>query len=92
LTQDEVRKCKCGRISGKYVDSGHAIVSPKAISVVVGNEQLRDAARRMKRVLKHHPASSKSAYKRSAAIKLAYVRPNEAPGNPRTKIQKTIEG
>ena len=82
LTRDEVRKCKCGRISGKYVDRGHAIVSPKAISVVIGNKHLKDSALRMKRLLRRRPVSSKSAYKRKAAIELAYVRPKRGTRKP----------
>jgi hypothetical protein len=89
LTRHEIRKCRCGHVRGKYrADGGRAVVSPSAISVVIGNPQLRDAIRRLRTISKETPKADKAAYKERAAIELTYVRPNEGPGNPRTKVKK----
>ena len=92
LTRYELRKCRCGRIAGRYHKDGkHADVSENAVSIKMHNGSLKDAVRRMKRLEKKKPKSKDKDYKAYSPIE-AWVRPNFAPGNRRTHPLKKDAG
>jgi hypothetical protein len=89
----EPRECKCGLVTGKYIDNRHAITNGKGISIAIGNGALEDAIRKSIADSKYPGAGSKQVDERKyhsklGNIKHAWVRPNEGPGNPHQKVVK----
>jgi hypothetical protein len=90
LTRAEVRKCKCGRVQGQYLDKRHAEHSENAdtISIAIANDSLAAAIKRMQWWEKHRPESTREDYKAISNI-VACVRPNSGPGNPHSNKPKS---
>jgi|GEM_PF-4492996 len=83
----EVRKCKCGKVSGRYLrDETNAEVNGKGISLAIGNGSLYDAIGKMKVV-----ASPDRDFFLENTTVVCWVRPNEGPGNPHTRVSKNID-
>jgi hypothetical protein len=90
LTRNELRECRCksGKVKGKYrADGKHAEVSDNAVSIKIPNASIKNAIRKMKRLLRDKPKSKDRDYKEHAAIP-AWIRPNNGPGNPHTELSK----
>lgn len=89
LTRGEMRKCKCGKVKGRYLDNVTAEVSPNAVSIAIGNGSLEQAIEDAYRNLRHSngEAERKSYYEPGKGkIEYAWVRPNSGPGNPHTRL------
>lgn len=85
----EMRKCKCGKIKGRYIDNVLAEVSKEAISIAIGNGSVEQAWRNMILLKdKSKNKANRSDYINKAKIEYAWVRPNDGAGNPHTKIIK----
>jgi hypothetical protein len=91
LTRDEMRYCKCRRVWGRYIDRDRAEVSSEAISVAIANDAIKEAAERMQWLHREDAETPKAAYEVVAAIRGAYVRPNEGNGNPRTQVIRSAD-
>lgn len=84
----DMRKCKCGKIKGRYINNSQAEVSKNAISVALGNGSLEHSIIDMR---KHYEDSKGNAgrheyyQENQGKIEYAWVRPNSGYGNPHTK-------
>lgn len=83
LVRSEVRRCKCGKVEGRYLNRRNATVSANAVSLVIGNGSIQDAIGRMRWLKAKRPKSTRGDYKFFSSV-TAWVRPNSGPGNPRT--------
>lgn len=81
LVRKKIRRCKCGRVRGRYLNKKDAEISPNAISVAIGNGSLLDAIGRMKWWHERRRKSVRGDYKVFSGV-VAWVRPNFGPGNP----------
>ena len=85
----KMRKCKCGKTKGKYIDNLKAEVSKNAISIAIGNGSLEEAWHRMILIKKNTKnKATREAYIIGANITFTWVRPNSGKGNPHTKLIK----
>lgn len=73
------RTCECGRVSGRYINRVEAATNGKGVSIAIGNGSLSDSVMKMRGIKddgrKFYPV-------------MCWVRPNEGPSNPHTKIEK----
>lgn len=83
----ENRTCKCGKVSGRYLDESDAEVSKDAISIALGNGSLQSAIYRMRDASKDDPNHDREDFQKLAQIHYAWVRPNSGPGNPHTRVK-----
>ncbi len=82
-----LRKCECGLIMGRYLDSRNAEVSKDAISIAIGNGSLLEAIHKMNTIFKAtNGEADRNVYMTDAKITHAWVRPNGGKGNPNTKL------
>jgi len=92
LDIDKERSCKCGYVTGKYINDYEAITNGKGISIAIGNGSLINAIRDYKKIEKLIPKfcevniTGRKIFIDKARISHAWVRPNEGPGNPHTKV------
>ena len=85
--RSSLRKCECGLIMGRYLDSRNAEVSKDAINLAIGNGSLLEAIRKMNILFKATKGQAdRNAYLAEAKINHVWVRPNSGKGNPNTKI------
>lgn len=92
LTTGELRQCKCGKVKGKYDDNGATAVTTDnefTINLALGNGSVQQAIWEMR----EHRAATKNKAPRSdyyqpgqGKIDYAWVRPNNGPGNPHTRL------
>ncbi len=85
----EKRICSCGAIAGMYVDDVNAIVTENAISLALGNGSLDKAISDMGQLQfeTNNTAKREDYYSEGKGkISHAWVRPNDGPGNPHTKV------
>ncbi len=88
LDEGNPRSCKCGEVTGHYVDRSRAVTNGKGISIAIGNGSLMQAIVKMHEI--HADSKNKAGrgvYLYQSNIHFAWVRPNEGPGNPRTTIE-----
>lgn len=82
----EMRKCKCGKVRGHYIDNLMAEVSENAISLAMGNGSIQMAVARMMGIYQNTDgAADRREYIEEASI-IAWARPNDGPGNPHTTL------
>src|SRR6187551_608686 len=81
------KQCECGKTGGKYLEDGiNAIVSKDSISIAIGNGSFINALGEMRYIeLKKSEKANREFYLNNARF-IAWVRPNEGPGNPHTKV------
>ena len=96
LAVGKLRKCECGRCTGRYLDDGHrAEVNGKGISIAIGNGALEKAIYRMKAVKKEAARKGtkvdKDTFIEHSLISHAWVRPNTGSGNPRQSVVEDLE-
>ena len=90
----EERSCKCGKVTGRYIDNQYAETNGKGISLAIGNGSLMTAIHSMF-VTKNHEEHSfddvdynRNTYIEKCKIEYAWVRPNDGIGNPHTRVIK----
>lgn len=77
------RSCQCGIVTGHYENTSQAVTNGAGVSVAIGNGSLHLAIGRM---LAAEGGDRKSFQETGSLI--AWVRPNEGPGNPHTRIER----
>lgn len=83
----EMRTCKCKRVKGRYIDNVMAEVSENAISIGLGNGAVANAIYAMNALYQNSDGQAdRRDYIDTAPIVAAWVRPNEGPGNPHTRV------
>ena len=85
LDQDE-RTCKCGQVTGRYIDNTYAETNGKGISLAIGNGSLMSAIHNMA-IIKNEDLD-RNDFIENCKIEYAWVRPNEGNGNPHTHVKK----
>jgi hypothetical protein len=89
LIRNKSRRCKCGAVTGRYLDRRNAEVSPNAVSIAIGNGSLRKAIAKMEKLRSTSKnAATRDEYKKVANIRRVWVRPNRGPGNRHTEVMK----
>jgi hypothetical protein len=89
LIRKKSRTCRCGAVTGRYLDHSNAEVSRNAVSIVIGNGSLRKAIAKMEKLRSNsRNAATRDDYKKRASIDRVWVRPNNGPGNPHTKLTR----
>lgn len=89
LIRNKRRKCRCGAVTGRYIDHSNAEVSSNAVSLVIGNGSLRKAIAKMEKLRgDSRNAATRDDYKNKANIRRVWVRPNHGPGNPHTELMR----
>ena len=83
-----LKQCKCGRSKGLYVDAVNAEVTSGAISVAIGNGSMMQAVSRV--VGRKDGPLDRQAWQEEGKLNFAWVRPNEGPGNPHTKVNDNL--
>lgn len=96
LKTGKLRKCECGRVTGRYLDDGHhAETNGKGISIAIGNGSLEKTMYRMKAVYKelknNNVEYDKHTFIEHCSVPNVWIRPNEGPGNPRQKVVEDLE-
>ncbi len=89
LDTDEERACKCGKVTGHYVNNMEAVTNGKGISLAIGNGSLIKAMVTMSKSITIDTINNKydrDYFIKNCNIKYAWVRPNEGEGNPHTKV------
>ena len=90
----EERSCKCGHVTGRYIDNTYAETNGKGISLAIGNGSLMSAIQRLVLLKKREDSSdgvlnyNRNIYIDDCKINYAWVRPNEGNGNPHTRVKK----
>ncbi len=86
-----MRWCKCGAVSGRYVNNVQAEVSYNAVCIAIGNGALYQAIADMQQ----HRFDTGDLAKREeyyqpnkGLISHAWIRPSEGAGNPHSKVLK----
>lgn len=83
---EESRSCRCGKISGRYLDDVNAEVSPGAVSLAIGTGSLQVALAKRWAMgdnkLRHE-------YVEGCPL-IAWVRPNQGLGNPHTVVRGDV--
>lgn len=89
LRLKSLKKCECGKVKGRYITKSLAEVSENAISLAIGNGALNNAIVKMM-ALKDSSGNTadRQQYIKDANLIFAWVRPNEGPGNPHTRVIK----
>jgi hypothetical protein len=80
------RSCLCGKTKGVLVDDNHAVINGEGISMMIDNLLLLKAMKRLEGMDQNKP---EGYYKKYADV-ACHVRPNSGPGNPRTKVIKSL--
>lgn len=93
----DLRQCKCGEVKGKYEANGATALTTDneaTISLALGNGAVMNAIADMKT----HQRNTDNTAERfeyylqgNGLISHAWVRPNNGPGNPHTKLLKEQE-
>lgn len=84
LVIGKMRSCECGAIKGRYINNSEAEVSKDAVSIAIGNGSFQTA---MWRMLTEKGTYTREQWQAKGGI-IAWVRPNDGPGNPHTTIIK----
>lgn len=82
------RECRCGRVTGHYVNMREAVTNGAGVSIAIGTGSLFDAAMRLPAIGR---VADRADYRRECAI-VCWARPNDGPGNPHTTIDDTTTG
>lgn len=80
----EERHCKCGLVTGNYINNVDAVTNGRGISLAIGNGSLENGYFKM---MNMGDNEDRKKYIKGATV-LCWVRPNEGPGNPHTKVVK----
>jgi hypothetical protein len=86
--ESEIRKCKCGKCSGKYLENLHnAVTNGEGICLAFNNSSLTSAIVRfaLLRDKREVTQADTCAFHFSA-----WVRDHGGPSNPRTIVDKTL--
>ncbi len=84
LPMKEFKTCECGACKGRYTDNIKSEVSGPCLSLAIGNGSLVNAMRRLVIL-----GNKEDRHKYIEECRLvAWVRPNEGPGNPHSKVIK----
>lgn len=87
LRIQKMRKCECGFVKGRYLNNSEAEVSKDAISIAIGNGSIALSIALMEHLKRTtNNLAERGEYILKSGIEYAWVRPNEGPGNPHTKI------
>ncbi len=78
----EKRSCKCGEVTGRYVNEMDAETNGNGISLAIGTGSLERAIRNLKQL---GDKEDRRFYIDENSVK-CWVRPNEGSGNPNTKV------
>jgi hypothetical protein len=91
LATEELRRCKCGRVEGRYlVDGRGAISNGKGFCLAIGNGSIMQGIAEMEMLRKDtHDKASRQDYIKHGAV-LAWIRPHEGPGNPHMTIVEDL--
>lgn len=84
-----MRHCECGKVVGQYVNNLEAEISDYGYSIAIGNGSLLNAISDMtthKTQTQNKAERSEYYEKGKGKIEYAWVRPNDGPGNPHTKV------
>lgn len=81
----EEKSCECGLCNGRHINERHAITNGNGISIAIGNGSLYEAINKLNKVGNHR---NRNFYIEKCRIEYTWVRPNDGPGNPHTKITK----
>jgi len=81
LDRDEARHCKCGKVSGRYVDNTYAEVNGEGVSLAIGNGSLIQAM--------YSLTHGRTERRPENSNVICWVRPHEGPANPHTKIVRS---
>lgn len=85
----KLKTCECGKVKGKYMPDGiHAEVTSNAISVAIGNGALTKAI--VDATLNKDGDRASYHELSKGLISFAWVRPNEGPGNPHSKVNDDL--
>lgn len=82
------RSCKCGMVTGRYINISEAVTNGKGYSIAIGNGSLINAIRDMTEMFHSSEDYGRHDYIKGSRIEGAWVRPNEGIGNPHTKVIK----
>ena len=82
----EMRSCSCGKIKGRYLNDLEAEVSKEAISVAIGNGSFFNTIKEMEIQHVLVTTADREFYMENCKIEFAWLRPNEGPGNPHSKV------
>lgn len=90
----ELRQCECGAVKGRYDDNGAtAVNNGKGVSIAMGNGSLQQSMAQAG----YLQLSSKNGAHRSeycepgnGKIEYAWVRPNDGPGNPHSRVEEDL--
>lgn len=83
-----LKQCKCGRSKGLYVNNRDAEVTSGAISVAIGNGSMMQAVARV--IYRNGDSLDRTQWQEEGKITHAWVRPNQGPGNPHTKVNDNL--
>lgn len=83
----KMRSCECGAIKGRYINNSEAEVSKDAVSIAIGNGSFQNAMWRLARDTANKLTHTREQWQLAGSI-IAWVRPNDGPGNPHTTILK----
>ena len=88
----EQRSCKCGNVTGRYVDNTYAETNGKGYSLAIGNGSLMSSLVKLNMLKEREKRSDgkvnydRDTYIEDCKIHYAWVRPNDGEGNPHTKV------
>lgn len=80
--ESEHRQCKCGKVSGHYINQQDAVTNGQGISLAIGNGSLVNAIGILNGLGDNH---YRHEYIKESPV-LCWVRPNDGIGNPHTKV------
>lgn len=78
------RKCKCGICSGRYINNSEAVTNGNGVSLAIGNGSLNQTVINM---IFGPKDKSRDWYIENCKVQYCWVRPNEGPGNPHSKVE-----
>ena len=81
----EIRKCKCGKCSGVYINNTEAETNGYGVSLAIGNGSLMSAVYKLN-LDRRDLSQERSEYTERFKV-LCWVRPNEGMGNPHSTVK-----
>ena len=85
---EEPRKCKCGEVTGRYLDNRYAVTNGKGFSIAIGNGSLMNAIIKMVKLELDHDDNDRQDFIKNCKISHAWLRPNSGPGNPHITVME----
>ncbi len=78
----EKRSCKCGEVTGQYLNKIDAITNGKGISLAIGSGSIANAITKLQWL---EDKEDRRTYVNENPV-ICWVRPNSGSGNPHTKV------